>query len=841
MLRPKPKSFLASAILICLLCLAPRSNAQDASGSISILPQSRATDFRITGQCLEPGPQQRAVVSAKVVLIALEGPDERPHTIAETPTDGNGTYEFTGLIPPSEDRLTGRKYLVVATAPNHASGTYYVPNDRRNRVQQIPLFPDQAILRGKVTDVTGAPIHGAEIRQFAYASEKLTGLPSCQSNPSGLYLLGNLPVVPLADRLGRSFTITISHPDYPTSTVTIVKCPDVKTFQLEPGCVVTGCVQSDGQDQSLADLLVTAAPSMNANLTVVFARTDEHGRFRMVVKPGSYNFLLEADTELVSAAMTNVACVAGQNIELEPFRATAGGWITGQLINPETERPVVRNPDGDRIAIGFYGPSRPPGNSLDTHFLCRVDDNGNFKMRAAPGENFPYLCNLSGERNVWNTKQQAPVIVEAGQTTPVVMHYVPEKLPEQKMDIARRIVDTLPVDPQARTVGIIAEFRKLNHTVDETEVWCLLMQELVAIGKPAVLPLCKEFEATDEQRMMRRLAFALRAIGDPRAVPTLIRVLPKTLQPPMSDYGLIVEDQNLLKFMQDHSLDQGRGGTHFSFGRPIRETHAALVQLTGRKEDGGPLATTKRSDDPRAQAIAERLYYDAAQDWTAWWESHWQESGVSESFSKVNLPAYVPPDLAHLPHGLELTENAKLGDRWSGTVLTPIGDADPGATYFLDLDTKRRFHWPQDFEVKATSDSLTAIKAWARQQGADLMCVHRLDQDGNSVATLTLVGMTAWEIDPSVAAGIDKIIQKGAIPTGRAVEEYLQHASAEVEHSLKTEIGSSFLYLTSEEGLGVITITDIVTEARDISGLPASPQGVGFHRGVRFDHVTILR
>ncbi len=88
------------------------------------------------------------------------------------------------------------------------------------------------------------------------------------------------------------------------------------------------------------------------------------------------------------------------------------------------------------------------------------------------------------------------------------------------------ILRSLPKETDRRVEAIIDEFRKLNHTVDECEIGCLLMLELVTIGKPPVLPLCREFESTSEQRMMRRLAFALRAIGDPRAVPTLIRVLP---------------------------------------------------------------------------------------------------------------------------------------------------------------------------------------------------------------------------------------------------------------------------------------------------------------------------
>ena len=38
----------------------------------------------------------------------------------------------------------------------------------------------------------------------------------------------------------------------------------------------------------------------------------------------------------------------------------------------------------------------------------------------------------------------------------------------------------------------------------------------------------------------------------PRAVPALIRALPRTLQPGRSDYGLILENEAICKFMQLH-------------------------------------------------------------------------------------------------------------------------------------------------------------------------------------------------------------------------------------------------------------------------------------------------
>src|SRR5437588_7009221 len=165
------------------------------------------------------------------------------------------------------------------------------------------------------------------------------------------------------------------------------------------------------------------------------------------------------------------------------------------------------------------------------------------------------------------------------------MLITPPVPPAEKLVAARKLVDSLPDEASERTTRIILEFPKLNHTVDECELWCLLMRELVAIGPDAVPQLCAELDRTTENRMLRRLGFALRAIGDARAVPALIRALPKTLLPSSSDYGLLVGDRDLTDFMQKHDLDKGKRGEYFDLGRPVREIIGALRGLTGQDFD----------------------------------------------------------------------------------------------------------------------------------------------------------------------------------------------------------------------------------------------------------------
>ena len=227
---------------------------------------------------------------------------------------------------------------------------------------------------------------------------------------------------------------------------------------------------------------------------------------------------------------------------MPPLTLIDGGFIAGRVVNASTGEPIAANEQGRPIEIGLLGPSQPLGKVVAPTRMARVDRAGRFTLRAAPGANFPYFVNLRGDRMAWNTSQQPAVVVKEGETTGYDMLVTPEVPPAERLKAAQRLVASLPAGAVQRTARILVEFRKLNHTVDETELWCSLMRELVAVGRDAVPLISAELDATTENRMLRRLGFASRAIGDPRVVPALIRAIPKTLLPSSSDYGLIVAD-----------------------------------------------------------------------------------------------------------------------------------------------------------------------------------------------------------------------------------------------------------------------------------------------------------
>src|SRR5262249_31284244 len=224
-------------------------------------------------------------------------------------------------------------------------------------------------------------------------------------------------------------------------------------------------------------------------------------------------------------------------------------------------------------------------------------------------------------------------------------------------------------------------------------------------------------------RMLRRLGFASRAIGDARAVPALIRAVPRTLLPSSSDYGLIVNDKELTDFMQTHHLRGRKGGTHFDLGRPVREIVGALHRLTGQDFEDAQLFDIMLSEDLRRQALQRPFYRRQAQRWQAWWEANWRRFTDDPAYQKVNLNVADEP-LPPAPKALGKT--ARLGDGLMGAVLSPATEGGRYVWYAYDLDTGHAPKWPTQLPKGEAARDEKQLADWAAQSGADLICVtHR--------------------------------------------------------------------------------------------------------------------
>lgn len=178
------------------------------------------------------------------------------------------------------------------------------------------------------------------------------------------------------------------------------------------------------------------------------------------------------------------------------------------------------------------------------------------------------------------------------------------------------------------------------------EEWCDAIRKLTEIGKPAVPYLVAELDremrgAQPADEHTRALAFALRAIGDRRAVPALIRAMSRC---PMggSDVALPpLADRQLQRFMAEHSVERHAealpdGRQSVGWQRSITEIDAALRKLTGHDEGQGVIMAIPRS--PEAEQHVRELFRQTAEHWQEWWDQNHKELISDEELASVQLP-----------------------------------------------------------------------------------------------------------------------------------------------------------------------------------------------------------
>lgn len=101
--------------------------------------------------------------------------------------------------------------------------------------------------------------------------------------------------------------------------------------------------------------------------------------------------------------------------------------------------------------------------------------------------------------------------------------------------------------------------------------------------------------------------------------------------------------------------------------------------------------------------------------------------------------------------------------------------------------------------------------------------------------------MKAWEIGPRELRRFDRLIASRTLPKGHDAGELLMHYDDETKR-LMPDANGAFVYVTREGSMGLIEITDRVTQTADFTGMVAgnAPAGVGFKTGVRFNWKSIV-
>jgi beta-lactamase regulating signal transducer with metallopeptidase domain len=834
-----------AAMILCALVLCgltdSRQKTTATASPVAASPQHQALAegeadgaYVIRGRCVDD-VDESVMAGVTVRLYRVTGRAARPTETAQAISDVEGRYSFTRLAPPrNEWGLDYLKYLVLGFAEGRPIGIQVVDGSGTVKEESIiRLARTSGTLSGQVVNAAGQPVKSAHIEQFVFVQHAwpLIDAPAATTDDSGRFTLSGIPAY--TRQIGPDWGCIVRHDDHPTVQREITGPASNVVITLPTGCLVTGTVVDRVTGQPAATALISALRTDEWG--EVHTAPDASGKFRLILPDGRYHFLAAAN-DRVCVALTEQECAAGEKVTLPAFELTAGGFIEGRVINAATGQAILATEYGEPLGLGLIGPSLPYGRSLNPKRLAEPDREGHYRLRAAPGANYPYLF-YGSMALVPDAQQQPPVIVKEGETTTYDLSITPELPAEQKLQAAQRFVDSLPTETTERTAAILQEFRRLDRTLNEKELWCLLMRDLVTIGHDAVPQLCAELEQTNENCMLRRMGFALRAIGDPRAIPALIRAISKTASLSSSDSGFTISDKNLLEFMQTHDLDPGKDGDHFDMGRPVREVFGALHHLTGQDFGDDELFQVHLSDAPRRQFLQRQLFARQAQRWQAWWNENGRNLTDDPAYQQVQLPAFDEP----LPPASErLGPTARLGGSLIGVSLSPPIPEGSHPWHFYDLDIGRRLRWPAELPRDKSARDDQRMADWASQRGVDLMCAPHRTADGNATYVLRAVGMRVWELSQRELRNFEKLVAAEALPHGDPTGEFLIPRDA-VSEDTAADAHATFLYVTREGNWGVIELNArSAGPAYSLTAPGKSGSGISPRRVVMFNLIEIV-
>ena len=295
-------------------------------------------------------------------------------------------------------------------------------------------------------------------------------------------------------------------------------------------------------------------------------------------------------------------------------------------------------------------------------------------------------------------------------------------------------------------------------------VWAAAVRELIEIGKPAVPKLTEELDRTERGDTLRALGFVLRGIGDPRAVPSLIRAIPRTLRSGEGDYGMTVrDDPELTRFMVEHDNDpEDRSGDGmFSWGVPMREILPALEKLTGDEVPREDLVFVSLEGNARQRQMKRALFLKLARRWADWWSEHWRDHVENEDAAQLELieesldryAATISPEPKRSPQaGFPRGAGVVLTEEVENVVIRSFKDESEFAFLaFLDFDTGRLPRPSKSLiEASAEDEPSKGLLDWAEKEGVDLITFKAKNPGGDGFHyAFQPVGMKVWRIKNS--------------------------------------------------------------------------------------------
>jgi hypothetical protein len=416
-----------------------------------------------------------------------------------------------------------------------------------------------------------------------------------------------------------------------------------------------------------------------------------------------------------------------------------------------------------------------------------------------------------------------------------------EGLHQKKLDERRqaedqkRAINATPINSVADALRILTD----GPNVDPADVWIRAIKYLVEHKDESLPVVIKQLDSETRDHPISKLAFTLRAMGDKRGVPALIRALPKTLLPSRSDYGWNVEDPELARFAQQHDQTGKvrQSGDYFTYGRAFREVTSALHRLTGQNFGEMELNWVHLAESPAQRVQQQSQFHAFAKRWADWWEAEGKSMVDESAYAMVKLPALAPTSAKFAgrdkpPSGV----GVKLLDGAANWIVQAAQESKQRC--FIDLDTHREGGWPKSLPpVNEVAVDSPELLAWARQEGFDVMCVtHTPKGETQPLYCLVPLAMHAWQITPNEHRALpDAMAGRQPYPLSRPVKLMVPQRQVKPPYDYEYG-GDAFLFVTREGTAGVLRMTAQVDETDSVGGAYSNDEmfgPTGFYRGAK--------
>jgi beta-lactamase regulating signal transducer with metallopeptidase domain len=599
--------------------LVAQGNAGVGAETKTDPPVPTGKKLTVRGKCVDD--DGKSVANATVRLLVdkfMIGPVSRADSesvvvIAEAKSNSSGDFVFNNVDVPMPGPLPvhHKMFYIAATAAGRASAVSgesaelnYLRDFKELNISSSEspfiLSRGRLTVSGVVTDPAGQPVAGARVFMGTGNGNPIPGMWSAVTDQAGRYTITDLErwkktVTEETDSDGSKITMTtrniaaifnstirVHHPQYAITTETVSEVPGTVDIKLKPAAIVEGKVIDQATRQPAAAVFVLAKGIGRDEFAM--ARTDTSGRYRFQLSKDHYNIWVESKNR-IAPVLKAVPAVPGKPVTNADFQLVQGGIVVGTVIDDATNKPLVGPTDKPYI-VAHYGPAclrthqtswliGEPSLSIGAQQETRVNPDGSFRLRVAPGRNGVFFIENYGET------EQSPQIItimdgeekkielrvklleskdlaagEVGKSTRSSDRW---EDPELDADMNRFNLihrDVYIEDEQAKAKAGKSAPKKnpalakvpsrkrgesaVNRLLDKFELqsigdenyrdpWLRTIKDIVDLGPAAVPDLIEELDATQDPWMLQLLGFTLRAINDRRSIPALIRAIPRTV------------------------------------------------------------------------------------------------------------------------------------------------------------------------------------------------------------------------------------------------------------------------------------------------------------------------